>query len=91
MQGFRNYGVDVHKNPNNPSIVVDLMPPQYTGMGPHSPPDSPKSKGMKEYILIFHLNKMSNTDNSQEPSFLHRLIIVTSCVGTNYCNYSKIS
>lgn len=62
MQGFRNYGVDVHKNPNNPSIVVDLMPPQYTGMGPHSPPDSPKSKGMviNTYLSKNNIDQVSN-------------------------------
>lgn len=47
MQGFRNYGVDVHKNGSGSQgpIVVDLLPPQYAGMGGHSPPESPKSKG----------------------------------------------
>ncbi|XP_077298469.1 homeobox protein even-skipped [Arctopsyche grandis] len=70
MQGFRNYGVDVHKNGSGSqgSIVVDLLPPQYAGMGAHSPPESPKSKDCTSPGLDQHSSSMSSSATSSDPN-----------------------
>lgn len=77
MQGFRNYNFEAQQRGQQHSIVVDIIPSQYTKTT--TPPLSPNYKGMQP--LDIHIYLIGWDDEALFTSKPDRfLIIIIMCV-----------